>query len=84
MGYDRCECGARKNEDYEFCFECKDQDVEVEFDLLLSETEKAYKVAVDGEEFWLPKSQTKALEEDFDTGVKAWIPRWLARSKDLI
>jgi len=52
--------------------------VEVEIDLLEHETEKAYLIIVDNEEFWLPKSQVEDINED-----SVWIPCWLAEEKGL-
>lgn len=52
--------------------------VEVEYDELLAETDRAKLFMIDDSEVWIPKSQITYDEE----GVFA-IPRWLARKNDL-
>ena len=61
--------------------EDKWEEVAIEIDAWLKETEKAYLVVIEGEEFWLPKSLTK-----IDSSMKKSfieMPKWLAVEKGL-
>jgi hypothetical protein len=59
--------------------------VAVQVDLLIRQTEKAALCEIDGEEVWLPWSQIDEgsdIKKDGDSGT-VYIPRWLAEDKDL-
>ena len=53
--------------------------VDIEFDDVVHETEKAYLISVDGNEIWIPKSQIIEMDDSTMT-----IPEWLAEENDLI
>jgi hypothetical protein len=57
-------------------------DGQYEVDDLISETDDAWLVAIDNEEFWLPKSQCSL--DDPDDPEWAMIPDWLAKKKGLL
>jgi len=62
------------------------EEVEVEFDAVKASTDKAVLILVDGEEYWIPKSQIGDLYENegrFATGGSLTIPEWLAEEKGL-
>jgi hypothetical protein len=55
--------------------------VTLEFDDLKAETDKAYLVEIDGDEYWIPKSQV----EDIDEGAMVIeMTEWIALEKGLI
>ena len=54
--------------------------VEVDFDRIVGETDLAFLVEIDGEEYWLPKSQCEIDEG----GKTVSMPEWLAEEKGLI
>ena len=54
------------------------EDIEVHFDSIVVETDKAKLFEIDTEKIWIPKSQIRY--EDSDSFV---IPRWLAEEKGL-
>ena len=56
-----------------------DNNVEVDYDTLKFTTPKAICVEIDGEEYWLPKSQCKLVED----ANKVEMPEWLATDKGL-
>ena len=61
-------------------YEEANEPVLLSYDEILTETDLAYLFVIDGEEFWIPKSQIEYLdteEQEFD------IPRWLAEEKGL-
>lgn len=55
-------------------------DIQIEFDEVGAETEAAVQIRIDGEDFWLPKSQCRIYEKS----KKAYMPEWLAEDKGLI
>lgn len=55
-------------------------DVGIDFDEILRETEAAFEIAIDGEKYWLPKSQVRMYEKT----KKVFVPEWLANKKGLI
>ncbi len=57
-----------------------DERVSIDFDSLLEETEKAYKLRIDQKIVWLPISETTIYVKT----KKAFIPEWLAFKKGLI
>lgn len=57
-----------------------ESDVRIDFDEILEETEAAFKIVIDSEKIWLPKSQIKIYEK----GKKIYLPEWLALKKGLI
>jgi hypothetical protein len=61
--------------------EDKWEEVSVEIDAWLKETEKAYLVVVDGRETWVPKSLTRI--DSSDKGSCVVMPKWLAVKKGL-
>jgi hypothetical protein len=54
------------------------EDVEVAYDEVRHETDKAYLFVIDTEKIWIPKSQISHMNDD--TFV---IPRWLAEENGL-
>lgn len=60
--------------------------VHLDFDEILKETEKAFLVRIEGEDFWIPFSQISDYEDycvgDQD-GVMS-VSEWLAREKGLL
>jgi hypothetical protein len=60
----------------------------VSFDdvVCLSQTKMAIKVLVDGEEYWIPKSQVNEDSEVYQKGDegKLIVPRWLAEEKEMV
>lgn len=59
--------------------------VEIQVDKLIRQTDNAALCLIDGEEIWLPWSQIDPgsdIEKDGDSG-RAYIPVWLAREKGL-
>lgn len=52
--------------------------VDVAYDEVKHETDKAYLFIISEEEFWIPKSQVRHMEADLFI-----IPRWLAEKKGL-
>jgi len=58
-----------------------DTDVQ-EYDVeeLITETDKAWLLSVDGEELWLPKSQCEFDEDEMVVDI----PDWLAEEKGLL
>lgn len=61
--------------------EDKWEKVSTEIDAWLKETEKAYLVVIDGEEFWFPKSLTKIAGSKKESFIE--MPKWLAVEKGL-
>lgn len=58
----------------------KMSDVGVKYDELEKETESAFLITIDGENIWIPKSQSRL----YDVNKKIYIPEWLAFKKGLI
>jgi hypothetical protein len=65
-----------------------EETVEVEFDELVRQSEKAFLVSIDGEESWVAKSKTEnshelekqlSLPPDDRSVFTIIVPRWLAR-----
>ena len=48
-----------------------------------TETEKAVLVEIDGEDYWLPKSQIKGSVTQANDDYECEIPLWLAEKKGL-
>jgi hypothetical protein len=61
--------------------EDKWEELKMEIDAWLKETEKAYLVVVDGEEIWVPKSLTKIESTNKDCFIV--MPKWLVVEKGL-
>ena len=57
-----------------------DEHVEIEYDEIVEEREKAWKLWIGYDEVWLPKSQCYLDEKRGLVGM----PHWLARKKGLI
>lgn len=64
-----------------------DETVEVDYEQLIGQSEKAFRMSIDGEECWVPKSQIEDVEEleeelklpDYKRrGGTITVPRWLA------
>lgn len=56
------------------------EDVIIAYERVVWGTDNAWKVEVDGEEYWFPKSQCAIDVED----KRIVAPRWLAREKGLL
>jgi hypothetical protein len=61
--------------------EDKWEELKIELDAWLKETEKAYLIGIDGEEIWVPKSLAKIESSDRECFVV--MPTWLAVNKEL-
>jgi len=59
----------------------KQERVEIPFDAIIHQTDKAVLFDVGDEEVWLPKSQIESIDE---TGKNVTIPVWLATEKELV
>ena len=59
--------------------------VHLDFDEILRETEKAFLIRIDDEEYWIPFSQIADPEEyrEGDTDGEISITEWIAREKGL-
>jgi len=57
-----------------------DDYIRVEFDELEKETESAFLIAIDSEQIWIPKSQSRIYYKK----KCVYIPEWLALEKGLI
>ena len=55
----------------------EEEDVDIDIDELKTETDKAYLVIIEGDEYWMPKSQCELV------GDTITIPRWLAEKNGL-
>jgi hypothetical protein len=55
--------------------------VTLEFDDLKAETDKAYLVEIDGDEYWIPKSQVEDIHEG---AMVIEMTEWIALEKGLI
>lgn len=55
-------------------------DLDINYDELVTETEAAWLLSIDGREVWLPKSQCRIYEK---TKV-IYVPEWLATERDLV
>jgi hypothetical protein len=55
------------------------ESVEIYYDEVKRETDKAKLFEIDNEEYWIPESQIRKLENNLFT-----IPRWLAEEKGLV
>jgi hypothetical protein len=62
------------------------EDATIEGVTCVSETEKALLCEIEGENYWIPKSQIRDDSEVFEQGTegKLVIPRWLAEEKNLL
>lgn len=56
------------------------EDISIQYDELLKETEMAIQILIDGEKYWLPVSQIRHYEKN----KKIYLPEWLAQKKGLI
>lgn len=54
------------------------EEIEVAYDEIKHETDKAYLFVIAEENFWIPKSQVKHLQDNLFV-----VPRWLAEEKGL-
>jgi len=54
--------------------------LDVIFDDVEYETEKAYLLNIDGEKYWIPKSQVEDLDEELKIIT---LPEWLINEKGL-
>lgn len=54
--------------------------VDLNFDEVLAETEKAWLIVIGDEKHWLPKSQVEIDLED----RQVTLPKWLAEEKELM
>lgn len=59
------------------------EDWEVDFDVVVRSTDKAFLVVIENEEIWLPKSQVDLSFNDDAQSGSVVMPMWLARSKEL-
>lgn len=59
--------------------------VHLDVERIKKETEKAFLVTIDGEDYWLPKSQISDADDycDGDQDVTLSITEWLAEEKGL-
>lgn len=68
--------------------EGENETVEIAFDGIKAETDKAFLLEIDGEEEWIPKSQIESWKmKESKWGKKSGtceIPEWLAEEKGLI
>ena len=51
-----------------------------EYEEIIADTDLAWLVRIDGEDYWLPKSQVE-IDEDHQ---EIEIPNWLAKDKEII
>lgn len=61
--------------------------ITVYFDSVGKVTDKAVQVFIDGESFWIPKSQAEFMKKDLGNGhfdYKMILPKWLADSKGFL
>jgi hypothetical protein len=54
--------------------------IDISFDEIQAETEKAWRIIIDDEGYWLPKSQVEMYEDD----LVVVVPEWLAIEKNLV
>jgi hypothetical protein len=89
----QCEdCGSAIEDYYDLCWSCKklrdarnNEEVQVAYDRVVHETEKAWKLMIDDSDPFNPKScwLPKSIAE-LDTEAKeAWVPRWFADQENL-
>ena len=55
-------------------------DISIEYESLIKETEAAYQILIDDQNIWLPKSQVRIYPKN----KKVHLPEWLALKKGLI
>lgn len=53
----------------------------IEYDELIRSTEKAYLLIIEGDPYWIPKSQVEELDKD---NMTITIPEWLTKEKGLL
>ena len=67
--------------DHEFDYDRNDETYSVPFDEVITETEKAWLLDIDGQEIWFPKSICKFDGQKNDCII---MPYWLAEQKEII
>ena len=56
------------------------EEEDYDYEEIVAETDMAWLVRIDGEEYWLPQSQCE-INEDYQ---QIRIPNWLAKEKEII
>lgn len=57
-----------------------DDDIGIDYDMLMDDTDKAWKIRIDDKIHWFPKDHARLYFKK----KKIFVPLWLARRKNLV